>query len=122
MIDNFPYFSELQEFITDNINSIEKWDILVYFSRSPESREDIPSLMALSGKSEAAIKKAVDDLAQKKILSVRWSNKGKAPRYSVSTDFKPFMEKLRRGLDDRQYRFKLMMMALETIRNGNNTA
>lgn len=117
MIDDFHYFPELQEFINDNTNSIEKWDIMVYFSRSPESRENISSLMALTGKSEEAIKKAVDDFAEKRILSIRWTNHKKEPYYYISADYQDILKKLRTGLDDRQCRFRLMMLALDRIRS-----
>jgi hypothetical protein len=119
MSADFPYLDELQVFINDEIDSIEKWDLAVYFCRQAEARETVASLMALTGKPEAAVSRAADGFVAERILSVRRSNNGKPDLYHMASEARPLMEKLRIGLDDRQYRFKLMMLALESIRSRN---
>ncbi|GEM_PF-3350124 len=119
MNPEFPYFYELNSFIGEKIDSIEKWDVVVYFCRQIESKESVASLMALTGKPEPAVRRAVTDFVSEKILSVRYSNNGKPEVYLVAHGARPLLEKLRIGLDDRQYRFKLMMLALESIRSRN---
>lgn len=119
MATDFPYLEDLQGFINDEIDSIEKWDLAVYFCRQAEARESVASLVALTGKPEAAVNRAAAGLVAERILSVRRSNNGKPDIYYVASEARPLMEKLRIGLDDRQYRFKLMMMALESIRSRN---
>jgi hypothetical protein len=119
MATEFPYLFELNSFIGEKIDSIEKWDVIVYFCRQLDSRESVPSLMALTGKPEAAVSRAVKEFLAERILSVRHSYNGKPELYHVAPEAKPLLEKLRIGLDDRQYRFKLMMLALESIRSRN---
>ncbi len=119
MAADFPYLEELQGFISEEIDSIEKWDLAVYFCRQAEARETVASLIALTGKPEEAVNRAADSFVAEKILSVRRSSNGKPDLYYVAPDARPLMEKLRIGLDDRQYRFKLMMLALESIRSRN---
>jgi hypothetical protein len=121
MPDEFPFFFELSSFIGDKINSFEKWDIIVYFCRQVEARESIPSLTALTGKPEFAVQRAADEFVAERILSVRHSNNGKPDLYQVSAESKSLLEMLRLGLDDRRYRFKLMMMALENIRSHSTS-
>jgi hypothetical protein len=118
-MNEFPYSSELSAFIQDNCDSIEKWDILVYFSRLANAKETISSLIGLTGKSQQSIQRAVDDLSASGILLARPSNNGKPTQYSIIPDRRPLLEKLRQGLENRQYRFKLMMLALENVRNRN---
>lgn len=119
MTTEFPYYYELSAFIGDKIDSIEKWDMVVYFCRQMDAKESVSSLMALTGKTEPAIGKAASEFVSSGILSVRHSNNGKPDQYLVAPASRPLLEKLRIGLDDRQYRFKLMMLALESIRSRN---
>lgn len=119
MSTEFPYHHELNTFISEKIDSIEKWDVVVYFCRQTETRESVASLMALTGKPEASVGRALADFVSEKILSVRRSNNGKPDLYQLTPESRPLLEKLRIGLDDRQYRFKLMMLALENIRLRN---
>lgn len=119
MTTEFPYYHELNAFISEKIDSIEKWDVVVYFCRQTETRESVASLIALTGKPEESVARALADFVSEKILSVRRSNNGKPDLYQPATEARPLLEKLRIGLDDRQYRFKLMMLALENIRLRN---
>lgn len=119
MSNDFPYLEDLKVFISKEIDSIEKWDLAVFFCRQSEARETIASLMALTGKPELSIKRAADSFVSDRILSIRRSNNGKPDIYYVAPEARPLLEKLRIGLDDRQCRFKLMMLALESIRSRN---
>lgn len=119
MTTEFPYYYELNSFIGEKIDSIEKWDIVVYFCRQIDARESVPSLMSLTGKPGPAVSGAVTEFVSEKILSVRHSHNGKPDLYQAAPEARPLLEKLRIGLDDRQYRFKLMMLALENIRSRN---
>ena len=118
-MNEFPNYSELSAFIQNNCDSIEKWDILVYFSRQANAKETIANLITLTGKSQQSIQGAVDDLSASGVLMAKLSNNGKPTLYSIMADRRPLLEKLRLGLEDRQYRFKLMMLALENIRSRN---
>ncbi len=122
MTDNFQHINELSSFINERIDLFEKWDILVYFCRQMDAHENIASLMAITGKTESGIKKALDDFVAQGILSIRQPPNGKPPVFYLTSKTKPLMDKLRLGLEDRQCRFKLMMLALENIRKKNEAA
>ena len=114
--------NELNSFIQDHIDSFVKWDILVYFSRVPDTVETIESLSRLTGKGLAEIEEPLNALVSSGVLqSAR--NGAALSNYSVAPTFRhrTILEKVNTEMLDRSARLKLLTMTMESIKkqNGN---
>jgi hypothetical protein len=114
--------NELNSFIQDHIDSFVKWDILVYFSRVPDTVETIDSLSRLTGKTPSDIELPLEELVTSGVL--RSARAGAAPAtFSVAPSFRhrTILEKVNTEMLDRSARLKLLTMTMESIKkqNGN---
>jgi len=113
---------ELNSFIQDHIDSFVKWDVLVYYSRSPGAVETVDMLSRLTGKDREEIKSSLDELVSSGVLSA--AGGGVDPVcYSVAPGFRhrSILEKVNAEMLDRGARLKLLTMTMESIKrqNGN---
>ncbi len=111
-------FPELSLFIKDTVDCFEKWNILIHYSRQPKAQETIFSLTKLTGRTEEAIKKAIDELLMQGVL---YSNENCNDNYHLSSEKAPIIEKLKSGMTDKSTRLRLLMVAVESIRIKSNT-
>jgi hypothetical protein len=114
--------NELNSFIQDHIDSFVKWDILVYYSRVPDTVETIDSLSRLTGKAPSDIERPLDELVASEVLrSV--GNGTNQSNYSIAPSFRhrTILEKVNTEMLDRSARLKLLTMTMESIKkqSGN---
>jgi hypothetical protein len=117
--------NELNSFIQDHIDSFVKWDVLVYFSRSPEAAETVEAISRLTGKTPVELQHPLEELVMSGILQVITDSYA-PPLYTIAPDFRhrTILEKVNAEMLDRGARLKLLTMTMESIKkqNGNRRA
>lgn len=108
---NFP--KEVQEILDDVIDSLVKWDLVIYLHSNPTGRTSIEEMASSIGRSVSEVEEALSGLSESKVVQYEDDGEAIYYRFNPGKRWDKHMSKFFEGLADRNTRWLILNYLIE---------
>jgi len=107
----FP--KEVQEILDNVIDSLVKWDLVIYLQNNPVGRVSIEEMANSIGRSVGEVKEALTGLSESKVIQYEDDGEAVYYRFNPGKRWDRHMSKFIEGLADRNTRWLILNYLIE---------
>ena len=107
---------EIQQLLDNVIDTLVKWDLIVYLQKHPSAHISAGEIASSIGRNAEEVIAALADLSQKNIVQYESDGEAIYYRFNPSRDWQKHIAKFTEGLENRNTRWLILNYLVE--RNG----
>jgi len=108
---NFP--KEVQEILDSVIDSLVKWDLVIYFQSNPTGRITIDEMASSIGRSAGEVEQALSGLSESKVIQYEYDGEAIYYRFNPGKRWGKHIDKFIEGLAERNTRWLILNYLIE---------